>query len=84
MKTQITLTVDADVKKKFQEIAKRKWTNMSTLVNMYFVKVINTGEIDYYRDDEPVEVWFIPYEELSDEDKNLLRESQLSHKRANI
>ena len=39
MKTQITLTVDSDVKKKFQEIARQKWTNMSNLVNMYFVLV---------------------------------------------
>jgi antitoxin component of RelBE/YafQ-DinJ toxin-antitoxin module len=68
MKTQVTLTIDADIKEKLQKIAKQKWTNMSTLANMYFIKVVNTGEIDYYNDNESVEMWEISIEELSEED----------------
>gem|GEM_PF-5423915 len=42
MKTQITLTIDSDIKNKLQKVAKNMGTNVSTLANMYFIKVINT------------------------------------------
>ena len=48
MKTQITLTVDSDVKDKFKEIAANVWANMSTLVNMYFTQVVNTWKIEFF------------------------------------
>jgi antitoxin component of RelBE/YafQ-DinJ toxin-antitoxin module len=42
MKTQVTLTIDKEIKDKFQEIAKKMGANMSTLANMYFTQVVNT------------------------------------------
>jgi antitoxin component of RelBE/YafQ-DinJ toxin-antitoxin module len=42
MKTQFTITVNEDVKKKFQALTKKLGTNASTVINMYLVKVINT------------------------------------------
>jgi hypothetical protein len=44
-------------------------TNASTVINMYLVKVINTWEIDYYKQDEPVEMSFIPWDEMTDSQK---------------
>ena len=48
MKTRMTITVDKDVKDKFQQIAKNLWSNTSTLTNMFFVSVINTWSVNYY------------------------------------
>ncbi len=69
MKTQVTLTIDSEIKTKFQKIAKKLWSNMSTIANMYFTQVVNTGKIEYHTDTEDIEMWFIPYEKLSSEDK---------------
>lgn len=69
MKTQVTLTIDSDVKEKFQALAKKMWSNMSTLANMYFTKVIHTWKLEYFCDSQEVDLSFIPYEKLSIEDK---------------
>lgn len=70
MKTRMTITVDSDVKNHFQKIAKRMWSNVSTLTNMFFVSVINTWSVNYY--DKINDLWFNLYREFlisSDEDK---------------
>ncbi len=51
MKTQVTLTVDADVKNEFKKIASDMWANMSTLVNMYFTQVVKTGKVEFFYND---------------------------------
>lgn len=48
MKTKITLTVDADVKEQFQQLAARMGANVSSLTNMYFISAVNTGNVQYY------------------------------------
>ncbi|MDA9128952.1 type II toxin-antitoxin system RelB/DinJ family antitoxin [Candidatus Gracilibacteria bacterium] len=70
-KTQVTLTVDADTKRDFQILAKKLGSNMSTLTNMYYKHVINTGRVEYEVDNEPVEFGFIPWKELSESDKQM-------------
>jgi len=70
MKTKMTITVDSKVKNQFQEIAKRMWSNVSVLTNMFFVSVINTWSVNYY--DKINDLWFDLYREFliaSDEDK---------------
>jgi len=52
MKTQVTLTVDSDIKEEFKKIANNMWANMSTLVNMYFTQVVNTWKIDFFYNDK--------------------------------
>ena len=44
----MTITVDEDVKKQFQALAKRMGSNASTLTNMFFVSAVNTGRVNYY------------------------------------
>jgi len=68
MKTQITLTIDSDIKNKLQKVAKNMGTNVSTLANMYFIKVINTWKIEYYKSDEGIEFWEVSTNELTQED----------------
>ena len=71
MKTQVTLTIDADIKKKFQAIAKEMGANMSSLTNMYYAHVVRTGSLDASQSnqDNDIELGFIPYEYLSSQDK---------------
>lgn len=78
MKTQVTLTIDADVKEKFQALAKKMGSNMSTLTNMYYTHVIQTGHVEYRNTENQmdVEMGFIPYEELSSEDKRMYKKIQ--------
>lgn len=68
-KVQVTLTIDEDVKKQFQALAKKLGSNMSTLTNMYYTQVVSTGKVEYETDNEPVGIWYIWYDELSYEDK---------------
>jgi len=51
MKTQVTLTIDADIKDQFKKIASDMWANMSTLVNMYFTQVVKTWKVEFYYND---------------------------------
>ena len=69
MKTQVTLTIDADIKKKFQAIAKEMGSNMSSLTNMYYAHVIETGHIDYVIKND--DIWQELYREYFDADKDL-------------
>ena len=64
MKTQVTLTIDADVKEKFQKIAKKLGSNMSTIANMYFTQVVHTGRVEYSLNDEPVEIGYASLNDL--------------------
>lgn len=68
MKTQITLTIDSEIKDKLQKVAKSLWVNVSTLANMYFIKVVNTWEIEYYKSWDSVEFWEVDKRELTKED----------------
>ncbi|MCH2188781.1 type II toxin-antitoxin system RelB/DinJ family antitoxin [Candidatus Gracilibacteria bacterium] len=74
MKTQVTLTIDADVKDEFQKIAKKLGSNMSTIANMYFTQVVNTGRVEYSLNDEPVELVEVSYDSLSEENKKKVRD----------
>jgi len=71
-KTQVTLTIDEDIKKQFQALAKKLGSNMSTLTNMYYTQVVSTGKVEYETDNEPVEIGFIWYDELSMDDKKIV------------
>jgi len=75
MKTQVTLTVDSDIKDEFKRLASKMGANMSTLVNMYFTQVVNTWKIDFiYQEKFPENKYnnFIEINELSkEEDKEL-------------
>ncbi|MCD5374930.1 hypothetical protein LR010_00590 [Candidatus Gracilibacteria bacterium] len=71
-KTQVTLTIDEDIKKQFQALAKKLGSNMSTLTNMYYTQVVSTGKVEYETDNEPVEIGFIGYDELSMDDKKIV------------
>ncbi len=71
-KTQVTLTIDKDTKERFQKIAKKLGSNMSTLTNMYYNSVIQSWKVEFQFDDEPVEIGFIEYNDLSDEDKRIV------------
>ena len=85
MKTQVTLTIDKDIKDKFQKIAKRMWWNMSTIANMYFTQVVKTGKIDFSLwDSEPVEVGFIELDELPASVKKKYLASKKSDKKHRI
>lgn len=42
MKTNMTISIDTQIKHRMQHIAKGMGTNISNLVNMYFAHVINT------------------------------------------
>lgn len=68
MKTKMTITVDSEVKKEIQNLAKRMWANVSVLTNMFFVSVINTGSVHYY-DDNTWEKLYKQYLESSEDDK---------------
>lgn len=68
-KTQVTLTIDKDTKEKFQHIAKKLGSNMSTLTNMYYNSVIQSWKVEFQFDDEPVEIGFIPWEEMKEDEK---------------
>ncbi|MCH2188941.1 ribbon-helix-helix protein, CopG family [Candidatus Gracilibacteria bacterium] len=48
MKSKMTITVDSNVKEEFQRLAKRMGSSTSTLINMYFISAINTGNVRYY------------------------------------
>jgi antitoxin component of RelBE/YafQ-DinJ toxin-antitoxin module len=52
MKTNMTISVDGDLKQKVQLLAKKSGTNLSTLVNMYFAHVVNTGECHFVLDSD--------------------------------
>lgn len=61
MKTKITLTVDADVKEQFQQLAARMGANVSSLTNMYFISAVNTGNVQYY--DSNAHLWEALYQQ---------------------
>ncbi|USN56914.1 MAG: hypothetical protein H6766_00050 [Candidatus Peribacteria bacterium] len=46
----MTVSVDTDLKQKVQLLAKKSGTNLSTLVNMYFAHVVNTGQCSFVLD----------------------------------
>jgi len=70
MKTKMTITIDVEVKKEIQELAKRMWSNVSVLTNMFFVSAINTWNIHYYDFvDNTWEKLYNQYLESSDNDK---------------
>ena len=71
-KTQVTLTIDKETKEKFQKIAKKLGSNMSTLTNMYYNSVIQSGKVEFEFENEPVEIGFIEYDDLSDGDKRIV------------
>ena len=48
MKAKMTITIDVEVKKEIQKLAKRMWSNVSVLTNMFFVSAINTWNLHYY------------------------------------
>jgi hypothetical protein len=70
MKTKMTITVDDHVKKKIQSLAKRMWSNVSVLTNMFYVSAINTWNIHYYDFiDNTWEKLYNEYLESKEEDK---------------
>lgn len=68
MKTKMTITIDSEVKKEIQNLAKRMWANVSVLTNMFFVSAINTWSVHYY-DDNTWEKLYKQYLESSEDDK---------------
>lgn len=50
MKTNMTVSVDKNLKQKVQMLAKKSGTNVSTLVNMYFAHMVNTGQCHFVLD----------------------------------
>ncbi len=68
MKTKMTITIDSEVKKEIQNLAKRMWANVSVLTNMFFVSAINTWSVHYY-DDNTWEKLYKKYLEWSEDDK---------------
>jgi antitoxin component of RelBE/YafQ-DinJ toxin-antitoxin module len=74
MKSQITLNIENDIKNQFEQIANKMWADVSMLVNMYFVQVINSWRVEFYtNDNEPVEIWFIPMNNLSKDEINEIK-----------
>lgn len=71
MKTQVTLTIDADLKEKFQKIAKKLGSNMSALTNMYYAQVVQTGRVEYHLD-APVEIWSVLESDLTQYDRDAI------------
>jgi antitoxin component of RelBE/YafQ-DinJ toxin-antitoxin module len=70
IKTKMTITVDSEVKKEIQNLAKRMWANVSVLTNMFFVSAINTGSVHYYDSlDDTWEKLYKQYIESNDNDK---------------
>lgn len=52
MKTNVTLSVDQDIKLRMQHLAKHFGTNLSSIVNMYFAHVLHTWKLEFQADME--------------------------------
>jgi len=46
-KINVNIRLDAELKKKAQILADKMWTNLSTIINMYLVKFVESWDIEY-------------------------------------
>ena len=67
-KVNVNIRLDKELKEKVKLIASKKWTNLSTIVNMYLVDFVETWKIKYlWSEDDNLEI-----EEFSKEEKKEL------------
>lgn len=55
-KINVNIRLDAELKKQAQVLADKMWTNLSTVINMYLIKFVESWNLEYRKD--------IPQEEL--------------------
>jgi antitoxin component of RelBE/YafQ-DinJ toxin-antitoxin module len=69
-KVNVNIRLDKELKEKVKIIALSKWTNLSTIVNMYLVDFVETWKIKYlWSEENNLEI-----EEFSKEEKKELEE----------
>jgi len=47
MKTVMTISIEEDIKREFQEFAREMWTNMTNLLSMFMKSAIRKREISF-------------------------------------
>ncbi len=69
-KVNTNIRIDKEIKEKAKKIASEQGTNLSTVLNMYLIDYIETGEMRYKKLNQKVET--VKSEGLSDDDLNVL------------
>lgn len=69
-KVNVNIRLDKELKEKAKIIAWNKWTNLSTIVNMYLVDFVETWKIRYLWSEESS----LEIEEFSKKEKKQLEE----------
>ena len=49
-KINVNIRLDANLKKQAQILADKMWTNLSTVINMYLIKFVESWNLEYRKD----------------------------------
>ena len=48
-KINVNIRMDDDLKKQAQILADKMWTNLSTVINMYLIKFVESWNLEYWK-----------------------------------
>jgi len=79
MTTRTTFNLDNKIKSRLNLLSKKRNINESELVNIFFTQIFEIWE-DEFLNNEPVEMWYISYNNLNQNQKDKIEEIEKKNK----